>query len=126
MKRKIYFLGNPGVEEDSKPLKITASLKKRFKNFNFIPYDPTEDLPPNTGNFIFMDTVIGIEKVRIFNGLNDWSLSPRNSVHDYDLLLELKLRQKLGRLKKIAIIGIPSKGNVEDLTKQVCIIFRTI
>ncbi|MFH1129643.1 MAG: hypothetical protein V1686_02825, partial [Patescibacteria group bacterium] len=55
-----------------------------------------------------IDTIVGIDKPTIFNDLKNFSPPPRFSTHDFDAYTNLKYLQKLGKIKKVKIIGIPS------------------
>jgi Ni,Fe-hydrogenase maturation factor len=106
---KIYILGNPLYEKDSLPLKILPKLKKRFPEMDFQHLDPTENFPEEE-NLILIDTIVGIDKVRVLTleDLDKVELSPQCSLHDFDLGFQLKLMKKLGKLKNVKIIGIPA------------------
>jgi hypothetical protein len=43
------------------------------------------------------------------------TLSPRGSVHDFDLAFQLRYLKKLGKLGKVTLIGIPQEGEVDHL-----------
>ncbi len=108
--RKIYLLGNPLVDADSLPLKIAKSLQKEFPAIEFAEFDPTEDLPEE---MIAIDTVIGIDKVKVIDNIDDVINGKIYSLHDFDIGFNLKLMKKLGRMKNVKIIGIPA-GLTED------------
>lgn len=118
-KKKVYVLGNPVETADNAAVRLIPELKKKFPHLNFIRFDPTEEFPLNNKDLIIIDTVIGIKKVTKVEGLDNFSLSPRNSVHDYDLPLTLGILKKLGRIKKVTIIGIPSKVKLSEILKEV-------
>lgn len=120
MKKKVYVLGNPLVDVDSLPIKLLPILQHLCPQFYFEMLDPSEELHlENNQEVIFIDSVVGIDKVTVFNDLSHFIYSPRVTVHDYDLLVNLKLLQKLGRLKKFTIIGVPVKGNLKKIAKDV-------
>lgn len=124
-KKKIFILGNPFLNLDSLPVKLAKKLKQLFPNFEFIHLDPTEGFPNlEDASPIFIDTVQGIEKVTIFTDLSCFSSSPRNTVHDYDLFVNLSILNKLGKLSQITIIGVPHKGNLKKIEKEVCKIIK--
>jgi Ni,Fe-hydrogenase maturation factor len=102
---KIYVAGNKLVEEDNLPLRILPLLRKEFPDTIFEELDPSENLPAE--DLIIVDTVAGIKDVELFSSLDSFSSNKIYSPHDYDLFFELKLNEKLGKLKKIKIIGIP-------------------
>jgi len=106
MPRVVYVFGNPDIKEDSLPLKILPLLQKKFPDISFRVLDPNEewDAPEN---LVIIDTVLGIDKVIVFNDLDQFALAPRVSLHDFDAYANLRLLQKLGKLRGIKIIGIP-------------------
>lgn len=119
MKRTVYFLGNVLVKKDSLPVRLISKLKKEFPGFSFIHLDPTEEIVPSENQeLILIDTVIGIDKVTKFNDLNHWTISSRNTVHDFDLPVSLGILKKLGRIKKVMIIGVPSGGKLGTILKE--------
>lgn len=115
----IYVLGNPIEPSDRQAVKLIPLLKRKLPHINFIHFDPTEELPPNNKKLTVIDTVMGIKKVKKYTNLNLWSLSPRVTAHDYDLPLTLGILKKLGKIKEVTIIGIPSKGNFERITNDI-------
>jgi hypothetical protein len=106
MQMKVFVFGNPDVAGDSLPLKILPRLQKEFPNIVFETLDPNEewDIPEN---LVIIDTVVGIKDVTIFDSLNAFESAPRVSLHDFDAYANLRLLAKLGKLKKIKIIGVP-------------------
>lgn len=120
MKKTVYYLGNPLVKEDNLLIKIIPKLKKLFPQISFIHFDPTEELKTEKNKeLIFIDTVVGINKVIKSSSLNHWTLSPRVSAHDYDLPLQLGILTKLKKIKSLIIIGIPSRGNENEAVREV-------
>lgn len=126
MKNIVYYLGNRLVSIDSKPSKIIPVLKKKFPKIDFMYYDPTEELSDDTDNFILIDTVAGISKVQCFDDLNYFTKSPRTTVHDFDLPISLGLLQKLGKLKKVTIIGVPAKGPKRKIIEEIVKILESL
>lgn len=128
MKKTIYFLGNQLIDSDNKAWKIVSVLKDKLPNFSFLHFDPTEELPSKILNrkVILIDTVVGIEKVTCISSLNHWSISPRNTVHDFDLPLNLGILQKLGKLRKLTIVGIPTNGDIKQIVEEVINILKSV
>lgn len=116
----IFVFGNPDLDFDSLPLRLLPELKKRFPEIKFVIKDPNEewDTPPE---LTIIDTIQGIKRVTIFNDLAEFQSAPRISMHDFDALANLRLLQKIGRIKKIKIIGIPptisEKEALQEITK---------
>lgn len=102
----VFVFGNQDVQEDSLPLKILPRLRERFPEIQFTVVDPNEEwnMPQEA---VVIDTVIGIEKVMVFNGLERFTTSPRLTMHDFDALAQLRYLQKLGKIKKVTVIGVP-------------------
>src|SRR3989338_8527460 len=101
---KIFVFGNTRVKEDSLPLRILPRLKKQFPKIDFVVSDPTEIIDSSTKELWILDSATDISDVTIFEHLSAFQSSSRVSVHDYDLALDLKLLQKLGKLGKVKII----------------------
>lgn len=119
MRKTVYVLGNPVETSDQSAVNLIPKLIKSFPQIDFVHFDPTEELPLSYNqNLIILDTVIGLEKVTKFENFNQWKLSPRVTVHDYDLPLMLGILKKLGRIKNITIIGIPEKGSQDKILKD--------
>jgi len=107
MTQKVFIFGNPDLQFDSLPIKILPELKKKLPKIDFEIKDPNEewDIPEE---FIAIDAVLGLKKPMIFEGLENFSGSPCVSLHDFDALANLKYLKKLGKIKKIKIIGLPA------------------
>lgn len=120
MKKIVYLLGNPLLKSDSIPIKLLPQLKKFCPDVSFQVFDPTEELQFDTKqNLTVIDAVIGIDKVTQFHDLDSFSFPPRVTVHDFDLLINLKILQKLKRVKDITIIGVPTKGKKMVILKEI-------
>lgn len=104
--KKIFVFGNPDLPQDSLPLEILPELRKKFPEINFEVKDPNEewDVPEE---LVVIDTAVGLKKITVFDSLEKFAATPRVTMHDFDALTNLRFLQKLGRLKKIKIIGIP-------------------
>ena len=109
----IYIFGNPDLSFDSFPLRLLPELRRRFPKIEFKILDPNEEweIPEN---LIIIDTVIGLKKPQIFTNLDQFDQTPHISLHDFDALSNLRYLKKLGQLKKITIIGLPSKISQKD------------
>jgi hypothetical protein len=114
----IYVFGNPDLPADSLPLKILPELQRRFPQLHFEIKDPNEewDCP---GELTVIDTVQGIERVAVFDDLAKFSTAPRLTMHDFDALTNLRYLRKLGKLKKIKIIGVPAEMNPKEALESV-------
>lgn len=127
MKRIVYVLGNPLVKEDRKVFDLLPHLSQELSAIKFEYYDPTEEIDiKDNSDLIILDTGINLKKTVLFRNLKYFELSPRNSVHDYDLPLQLGIMKKLGKIKKIYIIAIPEKGNNSKVLQEVKAILAAI
>ncbi|MEK7213594.1 MAG: hypothetical protein AAB637_00550 [Patescibacteria group bacterium] len=107
----IFIFGNPDLIEDSLPLRILPKLCKKFLQIKFEHKDSNEewDIPKD---LIILDTVLGIEDIAIFDDIKKFDSAPRVSTHDFDAMTNIRFLIKLGKIKKLKIIGIPS--NMEE------------
>lgn len=125
--KTIYVLGNFVEPLDNAAVLLLPKLQKKFPSINFLPFDPTEELPENPHeDLIIIDTVMGIENAQKFDGLKHWSLSPRVTAHDYDLPLTLGILKKLGKIKNITIIGIPAKHKAKRVWQELTQLLNAI
>jgi Ni,Fe-hydrogenase maturation factor len=120
MKRKhtIHIFGNPLLDFDNLPIKLAPKLQKLFPEIDFVITDPSENLEPVDGELIIIDTVEDTEKVTVINDLEKIRIGKIYSLHDFDLAFNLKLLQKIGKLKKVKIFGVPMSGNEENVLEQ--------
>jgi hypothetical protein len=116
----IFVLGNPLEDTDRVPIQLLPELTKVYPNINFVLFDPTEELPePIPKHMYLLDTIEGIDKVTLFTDMNNFLLSPRFSVHDFDVPLFLGILKKLGKINQVTIIGIPKKATIHDALQQI-------
>ena len=117
-KKKIHIFGNPLLDFDNLPLKLAPKLEKIFPEIDFVIADPNENLEPIDGELIIIDTIEGIEKVVLIDDLKKLETNKIYSLHDFDLAFNLKLLQKIGKLRRIKIFGVPMKGDEEKILGQ--------
>lgn len=106
----VHVFGNEDLDCDNLAIKLARELGGKFKNISFVFIKPNEDVPfANDEDIYILDVVQGINKVQILteDSLDKLVSSPRNSVHDFDLGLQLKYLKKLGKLGRVTIIGVP-------------------
>lgn len=112
---KVYVFGNRDYEKDKLSFDVVDKLDLKTLEVKFEEVKPNQDLP-FVGNetAVMMDVVMGIDEVKLIteDDLDKLVLPPRSSAHDYDLGFQLKYLLKLGKLKKIRIIGLPMSGKV--------------
>jgi Ni,Fe-hydrogenase maturation factor len=120
MKKKniIYIFGNPLLDFDNLPLKLAPKIQKLFPEIDFIIVDPNENLKPINRELIIIDTVEGIKNVTLIDDISKIQTGKIYSLHDFDLAFNLKILQKIGKLKKVRIFGVPMNGNEKEILEQ--------
>lgn len=116
--RKVFVFGNSLVEKDSLAFKVAERLKGEVKGIEFVPVASLDDVDERD-NLLFLDTAFGIEKVQVIQDLGKLETRQPLSGHDFDLAIELKLLQKLGKLGKVKIIAVPAGLELGEAVKQV-------
>ncbi|MBA4115753.1 MAG: hypothetical protein H0X71_04810 [Rubrobacter sp.] len=117
---KVYVFGNEDVPEDRRAIEVAEKLVDTLEDVSFIPVKPNEDVPfANERCVVVLDTVQGIQDVTLIEGAIDrLVLSPRGSVHDFDLAFQLRYLKKIDKLGEVTIVGIPQEGEVDYLRIQ--------
>lgn len=116
--KAIFIFGNPDLAMDSLPIRLIPKLQKKFPDISFEIKDPNEewDIPEE---MTIIDTAVGIDEVTVFDDLESFSQTPQLSMHDFDALTNLRYMKKLGRLKKIMIIGVPPDIDEEKAVEEI-------
>ena len=118
---RVYVFGNEDLLEDSKAIEAAKQLDGAMDGVSFIFVKPNEDVPfADESRVVILDAVHGIEEVALIQGdeIEELILSPRGSVHDFDLSFQLRYLRKIGKLGDITIIGVPQEGRVDYLRIQ--------
>lgn len=103
---RIYCFGNRLLEQDSLPLILMPELQREFPEVEFIEANSPDDIEDES-EINILDTVKGIDRARLMDSIDGLCCGRNCSLHDFDLGMTLKLMQKMGKLRKIKIIGIP-------------------
>ena len=114
----VYVFGNEYVAEDIRAIEVARELENTVEGISFVLVDPNEDVPfADEPRVVILDTVAGIQDVALVEGdeIDTLILSPRGSVHDFDLAFQLRYLKKLGKLGEVTVIGIPQEGEVDHL-----------
>ena len=117
----VYVFGNEYVAEDKRAIEVARELEGAIEGISFVFVNPNEDAPfVDQRLSVILDTVEGIQDVALVEGdrIDGLVLSPRGSVHDFDLAFQLRYLRKLGKLGELTIIGIPQEGEVDYLRIQ--------
>jgi Ni,Fe-hydrogenase maturation factor len=118
---RVYVFGNEYVAADKRAIEVARELEKTLEGVSFVFVNPNEDLPfVDERRVLILDTVQGIRDVSLIEGdsVDALILSPRGSVHDFDLAFQLRYLKKLNKLGEVSIIGIPQEGEVDYLRIQ--------
>src|SRR5215216_5115513 len=114
----VYVYGNECVAEDKRAIEVARELEGTIEGISFVFVKPNEDVPfVNERHVVILDTVQGIQDVALIEGdmIDELILSPRGSVHDFDLAFQLRYLKKLSKLGEVTLIGIPQEGEVDHL-----------
>lgn len=126
MKKKIiYIFGNPLLNFDNLPIQLAPKLEKIFPQIDFVIVDPNENLKPIDKELIIIDTVEGIEKVVFIDDIKKLETGKIFSLHDFDLAFNLKLLQKIGKLKRVKIFAVPMEGDEKEILEELTKIMRS-
>jgi Ni,Fe-hydrogenase maturation factor len=118
---KVYVFGNEYVAADKRAIEVARELEKTLEDVSFVFVNPNEDLPfVDERRVLILDTVQGIRDVLLIEGdsVDALILSPRGSVHDFDLAFQLRYLKKLNKLGEVSIIGVPQEGEIDYLRIQ--------
>jgi Ni,Fe-hydrogenase maturation factor len=118
---KVYVFSNEHVAESKRALRVARELEGAIEGVSFVFVKPNEDVPfVNERHVVILDTVQGIRDVALVEGdrIDELILSPRRSVHDFELAFQLRYRKKTNKLGKGTIIGIPQEGELDYLLIQ--------
>jgi hypothetical protein len=118
---KVYVFGNEDLKFDNRAFTVAEKFEGKFKDIEFIKVKPNEDVPFINEKFVvILDTIEGIDNIIEVkdNDLEKLVLPPRSSVHDFDLGFQIKYLQKIGKLGKVTIIGLPMFGELNYLRIQ--------
>ena len=126
---KVFVFGNQDLKEDNLPIRILPELRKIFPNIEFEVKDPNEELGDVYTDVITLvitviDTVIGIKDVEVFDDLEKFAAAPRVGMHDFDALTNLRYLQKLGKIKKVRVIGVPQEMDEKKAIKKISAALR--
>ncbi|MFA6198326.1 MAG: hypothetical protein WC734_04220 [Patescibacteria group bacterium] len=125
MTKEIWLFGNIDLPQDSLPLRLQERLSSEFPNIKFIVQDPLDEWVMPEQLYI-IDTVQGLDKVTVFNSLDQFQKTPSVTMHDFDLGMQLRMLQKVGQLPKLTIFGVPSGAPEDDVLTQLIEAIRTL
>lgn len=113
---KVYVFGNTDAPEDGRAVEVAQRLEGTMNDVSFVFVGPNEEVPfADEGRVVILDTVSGIRDVVLIpdGELDGFVLSPRATLHDFDLAFQLKYLRKIGRLGEVAdhepVVGQPAE-----------------
>ena len=118
---KVYVFGNEDLSFDNRAITIAGKLKGSIERCEFVNVKPNQDLPfVDEKNVVILDTVEGIDDVKIIEDgdLKNLSVEGKTTAHDFDLGFQLKYLKKIGKLGKVTIVGLPMEKAVNYLRIQ--------
>lgn len=113
---RILVFGNPYLRFDSLALEVAKEIK--LKDVEFVTCSSPEQIMQEEFDCI-LDVVEGITDVITFSDLKMLNPHRMFSLHDFDVTFFLGLMERLGKLDKVHIIGIPMNYNKEQAIKEV-------
>jgi len=103
----VTVFGNPLEPRDNLAVQLVPQLQQQLPDYRFVVADPTENLEPVNDPWIILDVGMGIDTVVVIDELEQLEYVKGQSVHDFDVYMELRLRQKLGNLPQIRLVIVP-------------------
>jgi hypothetical protein len=122
----ITVFGNPIEPQDSLAVKLVPQLRQQYPEIEFQIADPTESLEPTGNPWIIIDVAIGINKVTVIEDLKDLEPLMGSGAHDYDVYMELRLKEKLGQLPAVKLLLIPAIWTTRQAIKNVVMTIKKI
>ncbi|MGC9605477.1 MAG: hypothetical protein ABSF56_01840 [Minisyncoccia bacterium] len=120
--KRVFVFGNEVLDKDSLPLKILPELRRALPGVAFEAKDPNEEWD-SPEELTVIDTVIGPKEAVVFDDLGSFTAAPRFSLHDFDALANLRYLQKLEKIKRVTVIGIPpdlsERSAIEAIKKAI-------
>ncbi len=118
-KTLISVFGNEIDPADNTAVACLPFLKQKLPDIEFMLQDPTESLTPLGDPWIIVDTAIGIEHATMISSLDDLEHVKGSSVHDFDVYMDLRLRQKIEKLPDLRIILVPQGDDPHHATDHI-------
>ncbi|MBU1201595.1 MAG: hypothetical protein KJ583_06815 [Nanoarchaeota archaeon] len=113
---RVLVFGNPYLKYDSLAVEIAKELQ--LQGVEFVMCDSPEQIMQEKFDYI-MDVVEGINEIKVFDNLKLLNPHRMFSLHDFDVTFFLGLMERLGKLNKVSIIGIPTNYDKEKAKKKV-------
>lgn len=105
---RVLVFGNPIAKIDSAAVRIAKRLEGKLPGIEFVLFDTAEDLEAEGADLVIMDVVVGLPKPRLVRMAELETPANPLSLHGFDLIWNLLLLKKIGKLKSATIIGVPA------------------
>jgi Ni,Fe-hydrogenase maturation factor len=113
-KIKVFYFGNPHIDEDSLAIRVAEKLKKTLPDIEFINIKDTFELMDiDLTSSIILDVVHSLKEVSLLRS-DDIKSSGASTTHDFDLGFFLKLTNQ-----KAKIIGLPQQYDENRAAEKV-------
>ncbi|MCB9359625.1 hypothetical protein H6503_06865 [Candidatus Woesearchaeota archaeon] len=114
---KVYCFGNEFLENDSFAKEIADEIS--FPGIEFVKCDSPDEIFLEEKEIWILDVVDEIDDVILIDDVDKLKENYISTLHDFDLSYFLKLMKEMGRLNSIKIIGIPMKGDKEEIMDKI-------
>jgi len=104
--KTVFVFGNRLLEKDSLAHEVAERLRGKVKGIEFEEAESLDGIK-NKEDLYIMDVCFGLQKVETIRDISMLEVRQPVSAHDFDLAMELKLREKLGQVGNVTIIAIP-------------------
>lgn len=122
MKTRFFCFGNEFISIDSLAKQIVSDIERDniFPDVEFIYAITPEELFAESGkNIYIIDVVSNIKSVLLIEDIDYLTTLDIKTLHDFDLAYFLKIMKKIGQISEVKIIGIPQKGDLRLIKKDV-------
>ncbi len=119
---KVFCFGNEFFKEDSFAKELIDELK--IDTIEFIKCNKIDDILRIDKKDVILDVVKDLREVKIIK-VEDLKNNEIVSLHDFDLNSFLKL-VKIVKKDEFKIVGVPQKGNKEDIKKELIKVLKAI
>jgi len=109
--KTVFAFGSRALPGDSLALDVCAKLRGT-KGFDFVECETLDELlalaaQKTERDFVVLDVVQGLGKVRVIEDLNELADASPSSMHDFDAGFFLKIARESGVVDRVRIIGLP-------------------
>ncbi len=121
MVKTVLCFGSLGMEGDDAAFSVCEELAGNIEDVRFVRCESPMDVlgyAQEEGLYI-MDAARGIEKVSVFDDIDEFRSRRSVTAHDSDLGMMLEMLSEMGKLPPVRIIGIPIGSNASEAAREV-------